>query len=210
MLVIPVMCSSREKWRARRFWLLAERGNNPKTKKPYKSFAAENLLLNNTLPSTAAASSPSATPRPTASSPATTGTAHAGPNKRVHIGLWVVQGLLAFAFGAAGAMKLAQPIDALVSGGLVWASSVPEALVRFIGASELLGGVGMILPAATRIAPRLTPLAGAGLVIVMALALAFHVSRGELGALPVNLVLGGLAGFVAYGRTKLAPIAPRG
>jgi len=72
-----------------------------------------------------------------------------------------------------------------------------------------LGALGLILPAATRIQARLTPLAAAGLVTVMLLAALLHVSRGELGVLPVNLVLGGLAGFVAVGRAKLAPIPPR-
>jgi putative oxidoreductase len=63
------------------------------------------------------------------------------------------------------------------------------------------------LPFATK--PRLTPLAAAGLVLVMLLASAFHLSRGEVGALPVNLVLGGIAAFVAWGRSRKAPIRAR-
>jgi uncharacterized membrane protein YphA (DoxX/SURF4 family) len=134
--------------------------------------------------------------------------AAAKPSKALHIGLWVVQVLLALMFTFAGTMKATQPIAALAA-QMKWPGAVPEALVRFIGVSELLGGLGLILPAATRIKPILTPVAAIGLVTVMAMAAAFHVSRGELSALPVNAVIGGLAAFVAWGRMKKAPIAPR-
>lgn len=130
------------------------------------------------------------------------------PSKGAHYALWAVQGLLGLAFVMAGQMKLFTAIPELAK-MLPWASTVPEALVRFIGASELLGGLGLILPAATRIKPMLTPLAAAGLVLVMILAGGFHVTRGEFGALPINFVLGGLAAFIAWGRVKLAPISPR-
>ena len=85
-------------------------------------------------------------------------------------------------------------------------AQVPLALVRFIGISELLGAVGLILPALTKIKPLLTPLAALGLLTIMILAMGFHVSRGEAGTLPFNIVLGGLAAFVAWGRTSKAPI----
>jgi putative oxidoreductase len=120
--------------------------------------------------------------------------------------LWLVQILLACAFGMAGFMKSTQPIESLAQSGMVWAAQVPVALVRFIGVSELLGAVGLILPAATKIKPSLTPLAALGLLTIMILAMAFHLSRGEAQALPINMVLGGLAAFVAWGRTKKAPI----
>jgi hypothetical protein len=132
----------------------------------------------------------------------------ARPSKALHIGLWVAQVLLALAFTSAGAMKLTQPI-AVLAAKMVWPGAIPEGLVRFIGLSELLGGLGMILPAATRIKPALTPLAGIGLTTIMILAAVFHLSRGEAPMMPVNLALGGLAGFVAWGRLKKAPIAPR-
>jgi len=67
----------------------------------------------------------------------------------------------------------------------------------------------MLLPALTRIKPILTPLAGVGLAVVMVLAAGFHVMRGELSALPINLAFGGLAAFVAWGRLQKAPISPR-
>ena len=124
----------------------------------------------------------------------------------MNILLWLVQLVLAAAFGMAGFMKSTQPVDALVQAGIAWASQVPLPLVRFIGISELAGAIGLILPAATKIKPTLTPLAALGLLTIMILAMAFHLSRGEAQALPFNMVLGGLAAFVAWGRTKKAPI----
>lgn len=122
--------------------------------------------------------------------------------------LWAVQILLGLAFLMAGFMKATQPYEAL-SGQMAWVAAVHPMLVKFIGVSELAGGLGLILPSATRIAPWLTVWAAAGLVLVMVLAAGFHIYRGEFAAVPVNLVLGGLAAFVAWGRTR-APIAPRG
>jgi putative oxidoreductase len=120
----------------------------------------------------------------------------------MNILLWVVQVLLACAFGMAGVMKSTQPVEALVQGGMAWAGQMPLAMVRFIGVSELLGAIGLILPAATKIKPFLTPLAALGLLTIMILAMAFHLSRGEVQATPINIVLGGLAAFVAWGRTR--------
>ena len=130
------------------------------------------------------------------------------PSKALHLGLWVVQGLLGALFLAVGAMKATQPIAVLVD-TLGWPAAVPAALVRVIGVAELLGALGLILPAATRVIPMLTPLAGVGLAMVMLLATILHISQGELGAVPLPLALGGLAGFVVWGRTAKAPIAPR-
>jgi putative oxidoreductase len=130
------------------------------------------------------------------------------PSKALHLALWVVQGLLGAMFLAVGAMKATQPIAVLVD-MLGWPAGVPAALVRFIGVAEFLGGLGLIFPAASRVTPMLTPLAAVGLATVLLLATIFHISRGDLGALPLPLVLGGLAAFVAWGRWTKAPIAPR-
>ena len=130
------------------------------------------------------------------------------PSRALHISLWIVQGLLFLLFGMAGVMKSTQPISALAQ-NMGWPGDVPAALVRFIGVSELAGALGLVLPAATRIKPLLTPLAAAGIVSIMVLAAAFHLSRGELQYVPINIVLGALAGFVAWGRWRKAPIAPR-
>lgn len=113
----------------------------------------------------------------------------------------IVQILLAAAFLMAGFMKSSQPIDQL-SAMLPWTKDVPEALVRFIGVAELAGGLGLLLPWLTGVRRQLTPLAAWGLVAVMALAAVFHASRGEFAALPINLVLGGLAAFVAVRRKR--------
>jgi len=124
-----------------------------------------------------------------------------GSNKGLRIGLWLVQALLAFAFAGAGAMKLFTPMAELLA-QMAWVSAVPEAMVRFIGAAEIAGAIGLILPG-------LTVLAAAGLTVVMLAAAPFHLSRGEVGAIVPNLILGALAAFVAWGRFKKAPIAPR-
>jgi uncharacterized membrane protein YphA (DoxX/SURF4 family) len=112
--------------------------------------------------------------------------------------------LLALAFLGAGAAKLVQPYDALAA-QTAWVSDVPEALVRFIGAAEVLGALGLVLPAATRVLPWLTPLAAAGLALDMLLATLFHLARGEFGNAVLPLVLGLLAAFVAYGRCSIRP-----
>ncbi len=140
----------------------------------------------------------------------TTAAHTAAPARRtgLHVGLWIVQVLLAAMFAMTGLMKLSQPIDALAA-SLPWVTTVPEMLVRFIGAAEFAGALGLILPSLTRIQPRLTALAAIGLIVVMLLASAFHASRGEFAVVPMNLVLGAFAAFVAWGRGKAAPIAPR-
>ena len=122
--------------------------------------------------------------------------------------LWIVQVLLALAFAMAGAMKLFTPIADLAA-QMGWPGESPALLVRFIGLAELSGALGLILPSALRIRPSLTPLAAAGLVVVMGLAAGFHLVRGEMAALGAPLVLGALAAFVAWGRSKKAPIAAR-
>ena len=130
-------------------------------------------------------------------------------SRGAHVGLWVTQGLLAAAFLMSGAMKLTAPIEQLRA-QMPWVSGGMGGAVRFIGLVEVLGAVGVVLPAATRVMPKLTPLAAAGLGTVMALASLTHGSRGEFGMIPVNLVLGGMAAFVAWGRTRTAPIEARG
>lgn len=112
--------------------------------------------------------------------------------------LWIIQAILAAMFLMAGVMKALQYERAKAT--LPWVKDVSKGLVTFIGVSELLGGLGLILPLLTGILPWLTPLAAAGLALIMILALAFHAKRGESSAIIFNLVLGILAAFVAYGR----------
>jgi uncharacterized membrane protein YphA (DoxX/SURF4 family) len=128
-------------------------------------------------------------------------TTHKTSSKGLHITLWIGQILLAGMFIMSGFMKVAQPIEQLAQ-MLPWASQVPEALVRFIGISELLGGIGLLLPFLLRIKPHLTALAALGLVAVMLFASIFHATRGEFSAIGMNMIVALIAGFVAWGRFK--------
>ena len=136
----------------------------------------------------------------------TKGAATDGGSKGLRIGLWVVQVLLALVFAMSGGMKLAVPYQELLKQG-PWVQRVPEGLVKFIGVAEVSGALGVILPAATRIKPLLTPLAAVGFVVIMVLASGLHLSLGQPPILQV--ILGVLAAFVAWGRFRKAPITPR-
>ncbi len=127
----------------------------------------------------------------------------------MNIGLWTAQVVLAILFIMAGMMKSALPIDQL-SLSVPWAGEVPQALVRFIGISELLGGIGLLVPGVFRIKPRLTPYAASGLLTIQVFAMIFHFSRGEYGAIGFNVVLALAAAFIAWGRFKKLPVLERG
>ena len=118
----------------------------------------------------------------------------------MNITLWIIAGLLAVAFAGAGAMKLAQPRTKLAASGMPWVEDFSDAQVKGIGALELLGALGLILPAALGIAEILTPLAAAGLVLVMVGAIVVHLRRGESKLIGAPLVLALLALFVAIMR----------
>ena len=115
--------------------------------------------------------------------------------------LWVVQGLLALLFLFAGGMKLVVPLEALQ--GPV---ALPGLFLRCIGVAEVLGALGLILPGLLRIRPGLTPLAAAGLVIIMTGATVVTVAGGQLAPALLSVVVGLLAAFVAFGRWRLAPL----
>lgn len=125
------------------------------------------------------------------------------------IGLWTSPVLLAGLYGSAGFMKTTMTPEQLVPIGLNYAVDIPHWLLLFIGACELAGAVGIVLPAATRIAPSLTRLAALGFVALQVLAIGFHITRGEAHGLPFNLVLMALAAFVLWGRTRKAPVKGR-
>ena len=126
-------------------------------------------------------------------------------NKAINIALWIAQGLLAVMFIMAGIMKASQPIEALAE-SLPWVTEVSSGLVRFIGISELLGGLGLLLPYIFRLKPFLTVWAALGLAAVMVLAAVFHASRGEFSAIGINTVIMAIALFIAWGRSKKAPM----
>ena len=115
--------------------------------------------------------------------------------------LWVVQGLLALLFLFAGGMKLVLPLEAMQ--GPV---ELPGLFLRCIGVAEVLGALGLILPGLLRIRPGLTPLAAAGLVIIMTGATVVTVAGGQLAPALLSVVVGLLAAFVAVGRWRLAPL----
>lgn len=126
-------------------------------------------------------------------------------NKGLNIALWVVQVLLGLMFLMAGGTKAFQSIEAMAA-SLPWVTDVSSGLVRFIGISELLGGLGLLLPSILRIKPSLTVWAAIGLAAVMVLAAIFHGSRGEFPAIGMNLLFAALFAFVAWGRSKKVPI----
>lgn len=112
--------------------------------------------------------------------------------------LWIVQILLAVAFGVAGVLKSTQGRQ--LEEKMPWVEDFSDRTVRFIGVMELLAAIGLVLPAATGIATWLTPLAATGLVVVQLLAVGTHLRRKEPQVVPVNIVLGLLAAFVAWQR----------
>ncbi|PYM31235.1 MAG: DoxX family protein [Candidatus Rokuibacteriota bacterium] len=114
--------------------------------------------------------------------------------------LWIVQSLLALLFLFAGGMKLVLPLEQLAG-----PITLPGPLLRFIGVAEALGALGLILPGLLRIRPGLTPLAAAGLVIIMLGAIVLTLVAGLVAVALISLVVGLLAAFVAYGRWRLAP-----
>ncbi|HEY1587446.1 MAG TPA: DoxX family protein [Polyangia bacterium] len=116
----------------------------------------------------------------------------------MNLALWIVQVLVGAAFVFAGLFKVTKPIPELAQ-RMKWVAALPG-LVRFIGVSELAGGIGLVVPWAMHIAPILTPIAAAALVVVMILAAGFHIKRQEWPETVPSLVLGALSAFVAWGR----------
>lgn len=117
----------------------------------------------------------------------------------MNITLWIVAAVLAVVFFMAGLMKATQPKEKLAA-NMGWVEDFSAGTVKFIGVVEMLGALGLILPAAFGIAPILTPLAATGLAITMVLAAVVHARRKESQMIVVNVVLLALAAFVAVMR----------
>src|SRR3954469_2351575 len=113
--------------------------------------------------------------------------------------LWIVQAILAVIFLFSGGMKLVMPLSEMTG-----PIALPGWFVRFIGVAEVLGALGLILPGALRIRTGLTPLAAAGLVIIMIGAVCITVAGGDVALAVIPLVVGVLAAVVAYGRSRRA------
>lgn len=128
--------------------------------------------------------------------------------KALNISLWIAQILLASTLLFGGATKLFRPIED-VSTMWPWTGQIPIELVEFTGIIDLLGAVGLILPALFRIKPILTPAAAIGTIILMICASIFHISRGETSQIVPNIIFAFIGVFIAWGRLKNIPISEK-
>lgn len=131
-------------------------------------------------------------------------TRNARNSRKIGATLWTVQALLALLFMFAGGMKLVAPIE-MLKGPLAF----PELFIRFIGVCEFLGALGLVLPSALRIRAGLTPLAAAGLVIIMIGATVTTLLAGMTAPAVFPAMVGVLAATVAYGRWRVVPVCGR-
>jgi uncharacterized membrane protein len=125
----------------------------------------------------------------------------------MNIVLWILQILLGVYFVFVGVNHFIIPPG--LPAAMSWMYELSTELHIFSGTAEILGGLGLILPAVTKIQTRLVPLAASGLVLVMIGAMAWHIQRGEYSNIFMNFILAALVGFVAYGRWKLVPLQDR-
>ena len=109
--------------------------------------------------------------------------------------LWTAQAVLAALFLFAGVMKLIMPTEALAA-----QSHLPGEFLKFIGICETLGAIGLIVPGVTKIRTELTPLAAAGLVIIMIGAVVVSVLQGQAAGAAIPAVVGTIAAYVVRGR----------
>jgi hypothetical protein len=124
-------------------------------------------------------------------------------SRTMNIILWITQGLLSATFIWSGFMKISKPEDL----PFAWVKGNPD-LVLITGILDILGGLGIVLPALLRIYPKLTNFAAYGIIVLMAVASVFHISRGESKDIGFNIFMALLAVFVAWGRQVKAPITP--
>jgi hypothetical protein len=124
------------------------------------------------------------------------------------LAIWVLQIILALAFLSVGYVHAFAFERGVASPRTAWMADVGKQNMRVIGSLEILGAIGLVLPAATNILPWLTPLAAALFALLMVFAIVFHVRRGnEVPNIVFNIILGVLAAVVAYGRFVVEPIA---
>jgi uncharacterized membrane protein YphA (DoxX/SURF4 family) len=123
----------------------------------------------------------------------------------MNIILWVIQLLLAAAFLAHGIMFLNPPPEIVEQMN----ASLPRWFQVFLGVAEVAAAIGLTLPGVTRILPGLVPAAAIGVIIVTVSATVLHLWRAEYSSAGITFALFLMAAFVAHGRLKLRPIAPR-
>jgi uncharacterized membrane protein len=121
--------------------------------------------------------------------------------------LWILQIGLGIFFIGTGVMHFVVPEG--LPQPMAWMYDLPQTMHQVSGTAEVLGGLGLILPSVTRILPLLTPLAAAGLTVVMILAAAWHAGRGEVTNIAMNLVLAALLVFVGWRRASADRISAR-
>lgn len=114
--------------------------------------------------------------------------------------LWVVAWVLAVVFVGAGLMNVIQPKEWLVSKGMGAIENFSPTAIKVVGALEVLGGLGVVLPALVGVAPVLVPIAAVGLCAVMIGALVLHVRRKEYQMLLPPVLFLAAAVFLAWGR----------
>lgn len=121
--------------------------------------------------------------------------------KPLVVGLWCAQTFICLSFVVFGYMKATYPI-AMLASMWKWPGDLPAWFVRTMGVVDALGGLGVMLPALTRIMPRLTVWAALGCTVLQLCAITFHTSRGEYQALPLNFILLPICAFILWGRAK--------
>ena len=126
--------------------------------------------------------------------------ATARPGRKLNVLLWILQALLALLFMFAGVMKFVMPVAEMTK-----QIALPGLFLHFIGACEILGAIGLVLPGILRIRTGLTPLAAAALVVIMIGATAVNLKTGQRGAALTTVIVGLLLVFVAYNRRRMAP-----
>lgn len=114
----------------------------------------------------------------------------------MHIAFWVVTGLTALIFLAAGSMKVIRPKAALAEMGMEWSSDFSAGTIKAIGAAQVLGAIGMVLPPLLEIAPILSPIAATCIAIIMLGAVVVHARRKESVVVALVLMLLAVASAV--------------
>lgn len=122
--------------------------------------------------------------------------------KTLNRALWTAQALVALLFLFAGSMKFIMPADKMQQGSVI----LPIAFIHFIGICECLGALGLILPGVFRIRTSLTPLAAAGLTIIMIGATVVSVVGFGVAAAILPAVVGVITTWIAYSRTNVVPL----
>jgi len=130
---------------------------------------------------------------------------HVSSARLLHFSVWTAQLVLASFFGAMAVLKLMPQYDRVVE-LMAWAGSVPETFVRMLGVVELLGAIAIAAPAVTHLPQRVVGYTAVFFVTLMSAATIIHIARGEPRMLIINVSVGALAAFVAWGRLAHKPL----